>query len=146
MTPDYDETTSQPLTTNDLIEERVSALVGAACRSQLWFLFLDKHDVQLPLIIPISDPPNRPDAGVERLAELIEDKACDAGARSVILVIERCTDAMFTHADKLWARCLTEELATAGMRVRSVLISHTTGVRWFAQDDYRFDSTVARAR
>ena len=146
MTPDYDDTIAHPLATDDLIEERVAALVGRACRRQLWFLFLDANSVQLPLIMPIADPPPTPDDSIGRLAGLIAEKVDDSGASSVIVVIERYAEATFSHSDKLWARALTEELDAIDIAVRSVMISHRSGVRWFAQDDYRFDSTASSAR
>ena len=57
MKPHYEDTLTQPLTSDDLIEARVSALVGRACRRQIWFLFVDSENMQLPLMIPVADPP-----------------------------------------------------------------------------------------
>ncbi|HEY8914232.1 hypothetical protein [Lacisediminihabitans sp.] len=136
--PTYSESLLQPLTTDALVEQRVSALVGRACRRQLWFLFLDEHQVQLPLIIPVGDPPTRPDASVRNLAEGISIAMESAAAASVIVVIERFADQAVTPADTEWARTIDEEFREKGLRVRGFLLSHRRGVRWLAPDDYRF--------
>jgi hypothetical protein len=130
MTLNYDDTVTRPLTTDALIEERIGSLVGRACRRQLWFLFLNENDVQLPIIMP--------DGSVASLARVIAEGVAAQAARSVIVVLERYADATFTAADAAWARALTAAFEPVGLPVRCVLISHRRGVRWFAQDDYRF--------
>ena len=134
--PNYEETLTQPLSSDALIEQRVASLIGRAARRQLWFLFLDHEDVQLPLVLPFDDPPMRPDASIANLAEVIDGAAEAANAKSVIVVIERYADATFTDADKEWARSIVAALDRRGVEVRSTLLSHRRGVRWFAQDDY----------
>ena len=134
--PNYEETLTQPLSSDALIEQRVAALVGRAARRQLWFLFLDHENVQLPLILPFDDPPLRPDATITNLAQMIDSAAEAVNATSVIVVIERYADATFTDSDKEWARGIIAALEGRGVEVRSILLSHRRGVRWFAQDDY----------
>jgi hypothetical protein len=56
----YEETQLLPLTTDDQIERRVADLVGRAHTRQLWLLFLDEVDVQLPLLIPLEGLPLEP--------------------------------------------------------------------------------------
>lgn len=141
MTLNFDDTLTRPLTTDALIEERIGALVGRACRRQLWFLFLDEHDLQLPIIMPVADPPRMPDGSVAALARTIAEHVEDRAARSVIIVLERYADATFTPADAAWARALSDAFDEAGLPTRSVLVSHRNGVRWFAADDYRFGQT-----
>jgi hypothetical protein len=138
MTLNYDDTVTRPLTTDALIEERIVSLVGRACRRQLWFLFLDQHDIQLPIIMPVADPPPMPDKSVPALARTIAEHVGDLAARSVIIVLERYADATFTAADAAWARALTEAFDATELSARGVLVSHRSGVRWFAPDDYRF--------
>ncbi|WP_394771270.1 hypothetical protein [Lacisediminihabitans sp.] len=112
--------------------------MGRACRRQLWFLFLDEHQVQLPLIIPVGDPPTRPDASVSTLAAGISAAMESVDAASVIVVIERFADQAVTPADTAWARAIDEQFGERGVRVRGFLLSHRRGVRWLAPDDYRF--------
>jgi hypothetical protein len=134
--PTYGEALLQPLTTDALVQHRVSALVGRACRRQLWFLFLDEHQVQLPIIIPIGDIPLAPDVTVTQLSQLIAHTMESANASSVIVVLERYADEAVTESDRLWARAISSEFGSAGITVRCLLISHRRGVRWFAADDY----------
>lgn len=139
MKAHYEYTVTQPLTSDDLIEARVSALVGRACRRQIWFLFVDSENVQLPLIIPVADPPTQPDAVVSQLTENIAQGVEQLDARSVIVVLERYAGPQFSAADKAWARALSNGFDEAGLPVRAVLVSHSHGVRWFAADDYRWE-------
>jgi hypothetical protein len=139
MTTDYNDTIAHPLTSDALIQERVAALIGRACRRQLWFLFLDENDVQLPTIMPVGDPPPLPDATVPALARTIQQIVEAQGACSVILVLERFAGAAFTAADKAWARELSRAFDGIGLPARAVLVSHQRGVRWFAKDDYGYE-------
>lgn len=143
--PTYGESLLQPLTTDALIEQRVAALVGRACRRQLWFLFLDHQQVQLPLIIPVGDPPARPDGSTRDLAHGIRMAMESVDAASVIVVIERFADQAVTAVDSSWARAIDETFREAGVLVRCFLLSHRRGVRWLAPDDYGF-ATHARDR
>lgn len=137
-TPSYDDTILQPLTTDALIEERVNSLIGKACRRQLWFLFLDSEQVQLPLMIPMDDIPSAPDDSVDGLARLMGEAIDAADARSTVVVIERFAGDTLTPSDKAWARAIHDAFEREGIVVRGILLSHRRGVRWIAQDDYRF--------
>ena len=53
-------------------------------------------------------------------------------------MIERYAHPELTAADRDWAKCLHDALDEYGVPVRGVLLSHSRGVRWLAQDDYRF--------
>ncbi|CAN5484865.1 hypothetical protein BH10ACT4_BH10ACT4_08060 [soil metagenome] len=140
MKPHYEDTVTQPLTSDALIEERIAALVGRACRRQIWFLFLTGDDIQLPLIIPVSDPPVMPDPAVPHLVDNIARAGEELDARSVIVVLERYAEPQITAADRAWARVLGQAFDDTGLPMRAILLSHRRGVRWFAPDDYGFDS------
>lgn len=137
-TPSYQDTTTQPLTSQVLIEERVRALIGRACRHQLWFLFLDGNQVQLPLMIPLDDLPSAPDDTVHDLARAMGRAMEAANAESIIVVIERYASAGLTSADIAWAQGIHDAFDLEKLHLRGVLLSHNRGVRWVAQDDYRF--------
>ncbi|PWC06043.1 hypothetical protein [Mycetocola zhujimingii] len=127
----------QPLDTDELIEQRVSALIGRASRRQLWLLFLDDDDIQLPMLVPIDDFPVQPrPADVHALATGVAAIMESAGAVRVILVWERYAGADLSQLDRAWARQLSAECAAAGVPVRAQLLSHKRGVRWIAPDDY----------
>ena len=137
-TPGFEETRLQPLTTDALIEARVADLIGRANQRQLWFLFLDEAQVQLPLMIPIDGLPARPDPTIGNLVHLVAEAMAMEDARSVVAVIERYADATLTVADQEWARALHDAFAQQQVPLRGILLSHRRGVRWVAQDDYRF--------
>jgi hypothetical protein len=131
----YDSAATQPLTTDALIHERATALVGRAVRRQLWLLFLDENDVQLPVIVPIDDIPVSPP---DVLMLGVADIADEVSAASVIAVIERFGDETLTPGDTAWARHLRESCAAASVPLRAILLSHRHGVRWVAEDDYLY--------
>lgn len=141
MKPHYEDTVTQPLASDSLIEQRIAALVGRACRRQLWFLFVDGKNVQLPLIIPVADPPVMPDLAVPQLVGNIVQAGESMDAHSVIVVLERYAGSQFSPADKAWADALDTAFGHTQLRMRAILVSHSRGVRWFAPDDYRFDAT-----
>ena len=136
--PNYEETRLQPLTTDALVQERVADLIGRAIQHQLWFLFLDDEQVQLPLIIPVGGLPTRPDAFLGTVAAQLREAMEVEAASTVIVVIERYADAALTSADREWARAIHDSFERAGVAVRAILLSHRRGVRWVAQDDYLF--------
>jgi hypothetical protein len=144
-TPSYHEAATQPLTSPVLIEERVRALIGRACRRQLWFLFLDADQVQLPLMIPLDDLPSAPDDSVHDLARAMGQAMEAAGAESIIVVIERYASSALTSADVAWARGVHSAFDLERIPLRGVLLSHNRGVRWVAQDDYRFPASTQPA-
>ena len=137
MTINYSTAREHPLVTDELIEQRVSDLVGRACRRQLWLLFLDENDVQLPLLMPTDDFATRPDpAYVEALVRGIKAVMETAGAVQLIVVWERYSGPELTPLDKAWARDVGAGCAREGVLVRAQLLSYKRGVRWIAPDDY----------
>lgn len=131
----FDHAATRPLTTDALIQQRATELVGRAVRRQLWLFFLDENDVQLPLIVPIDDlpvsPPDEPMLGIADFADA-------AGASCIVAVLERYGDDALTSGDKAWARSLREGCGATSIRLRAILLSHRRGVRWVAQDDYLY--------
>lgn len=125
----FEQAATQRLTTDALIQERATELVGRAVTRQLWLLFLDANDVQLPLIVPLDDLPSMPLGDTEVYREIID--AC--GAASVVAAIERYGEETLTESDRAWARHLR---ANIGPVLRGILLSHRLGVRWIAEDDY----------
>ncbi|THG36134.1 hypothetical protein E6C70_00900 [Glaciibacter flavus] len=137
MTIEAEEAATIPLHSDAEIEQRVLALIGSANRRQVWLMFLDEADVQLPVIIPMADYPSAPYGGAAelfaaRIAEVVE--ATDAAG--LIVVWERWGGAESTEADRVWARELASACAAVEVSVRAQLISHRSGVRWFSPDDY----------
>lgn len=132
----YEEARLQPLTSDVLIEERVRSLIGRASRHQLWFLFLDDDQVQLPLMIPLDDLPSRPNGGAHDLARAMGQAMDATGARSVVVVIERYAGAALTASDLGWAEAINAAFHHDGLTLRGILLSHNRGVRWIGQAEY----------
>ncbi|MHB1172637.1 MAG: hypothetical protein ACYCZY_09115 [Lacisediminihabitans sp.] len=140
-----DDDKLRPLTTDALIEQRVASLIGRAVRRQLWVLFLNDELVQLPLIVPIDDlPVVPPAAGSTEFATALCGMAEVAEAASIVLVWERYGGAALTAQDKAWALSLHDAGGTVGLSIRAMLLSHRGGVRWIAQDDFRFEANLSR--
>lgn len=126
-----------PLTSDEAIVLRVSELVGAALRRQVWMMFLDEEDVQMPVVMPMEDYPLVPerDSG-EALALSLGRIMEFSGATQAIVVWERHLGPGITPPDRAWARALAEGCRAHGVRLRAQLVSHVEGVRWLAPDDY----------
>lgn len=133
----YEDSTLIPLSTDALIQQRATALIGRAIRRQLWVMFLDENEVQLPVLMPIEGIPTEPEEG-DRLSRALRELVDGVGAHSVILVLERYGGQELTASDIAWARALHDAAVAADIRLCAILLSHHRGVRWVAQDDYRF--------
>jgi hypothetical protein len=139
MTKDLFNDSMAPLTSDALIEARVNALIGCANMRQLWLLFLDSDDYQLPLVIPIDGLPRDPkrkhtSAVVRNVAELMNE----IGAVALVIVVERDGPATLSPSDYQWAHQLAKACRSAGLGPRAILLSHRRGIRWIAPDDYAF--------
>jgi hypothetical protein len=128
-----------PLTTDARVEERVQALIGRAARRQIWYLFVNEAGEQLPLLMPIRDYPSQPSPDdPSRFAAVLAHVADACPAHGVIAVIERYASVELTPSDLAWANTLHEAAGMSPLTLRAILLSHAQGVRWVAQDDYRF--------
>jgi hypothetical protein len=135
--PRYDREHLPPLTSQAAIEERVVLLIGRAARRQIWFLFVDDEDRQLPLLIPVQDPPSQPKEDDDRrFAGLLANAWDQVDARGFVVVLERFGGMTLTPADSAWARTLTDAAALSPLRLHGILLSHARGVRWVTPDDY----------
>jgi hypothetical protein len=134
--PQYDAAALVPLTTDAAIQDRVEQLVGRANQRQLWLLFLDEFDVQLPLLIPIDGLPITPsDDETARLLDRVREVMEEIGASSLVVVIERYGAATLTPQDGDWARSIHRACEASGLSLRAQLLSHRGGVRWIDGDE-----------
>jgi hypothetical protein len=137
MTLTVDEAAQLPIVTDAQVEERVAALIGRACRRQLWLLFIDSQCLQLPVLMPCDDYPAGPDTrDATRLAVAFAEVMREADAAQIIFVWERRLGEAATLGDRLWAKALAAACRAEGVSVRGQLISHRGGVRWFAPEEY----------
>jgi sugar phosphate isomerase/epimerase len=124
------------LTTDRDIEQRVSDLIGRAHSRQLWLLFLDEFDIQLPVLIPIEGLPLEPTHDeCARVVDRVRELMGEIGATTVVTVLERYGPATLTARDTAWARSLRHCFADRGVTLRAQLLSHRTGVRWIGDED-----------
>ena len=134
--PSFDDTQFLPLERDAAIMERVADLIGRANQRQVWLLFLDELERQLPLLIPIESLPTWPStqetaAVLDRVREVMGD----IGARSIVVVFERYGPAALSEQDIAWASTVRDQCGSAGVTLRAMLLSHRSGVRWIAPDD-----------
>jgi hypothetical protein len=142
MTTPYEETQLLPLVTDRDIECRVADLVGRANSRQLWLLFLDEVDVQLPLLIPIEGLPIAPtddqaNAVIERVSAVMQE----IGARSIVTVLERYGATALSKQDAAWVRALEGACTEQSVTLRAQLLSHRTGVRLISPDEVQAEIT-----
>jgi hypothetical protein len=126
-----------PLSTDARIEERVSHLIGEAHTRQLWLLFVDGDDMQLPLLLPIGDLPPMPVP--EATAVVVNNLGWlmrEIGATRLILVWERRGDNTLAADDVAWVSALATACRGARVPLRAMFLAHCYGVRWIAPDDW----------
>jgi len=133
--PRYDDVRFDPLRTDEEVLERASLLLGHALRRQLWLMFLDEDERQLPVLMP-SYLPRRPRAEHrDNLGRLFGVLCEDADADSLIVAYERRGPAELTDADRAWLATVHTGCADAAIPLRALLLVHDGGVRWVALDD-----------
>ena len=133
--PRFDDVRDAPLVTDEQVLERAALLLGHAIRRQLWLMFLDEHDRQLPLLMP-TYVPRRPGPGHrENYARVLGVLFEDAEADSMVLAYERRGSELLTPADRAWFVLVREACAQAGIPLRGPLLVHDRGIRWVAPED-----------
>ena len=142
--PQYEDAQLVPLTTDAEIERRVADLIGRANTRQLWLLFLDEFNVQLPVVIPVEGLPTEPTPDeTERVVDGVRGLMGEIGATAVVTVLERYGAATLTAQDAAWARSLHTACGAHGVTLRAQLLSHRTGVRWLVPEDFGASSTLS---
>ena len=88
-TPNYEDTHEHPLITDEDVLERVTLLVRNALRRQLWLMFLDGEDRQLPVLMPTDVPANPKTTDATNLARFIRGVNDELEATSIVVSLER---------------------------------------------------------
>lgn len=126
----------EPLRSDEQVLDRVTRLVGAAIRPQLWLMMLDPRDRQLPLLVPVEGIPAHPELdAVDGMARIIEQLARSAGAASVVAVLERPGGEHPDRGVRAWGAVLVDAAAEAGIPLRALLLAHDAGVVLLGIDD-----------
>jgi len=133
--PRYDDVRDTPLASDELLLERAALLLGHAVRRQVWLMFLDERQRQLPLLMP-SYVPRRPGPGHrENYARVLGVLVEDADADSMAVAYERRGSAELTAADIAWLILIRDACAKAAIPLRGPLLVHDDGVRWGGPED-----------
>lgn len=134
--PNYEETHAHPLITDEDVLERVTLLVRNALRRQLWLMFLDADDRQLPVLMPTDVPAAPGTSDATNLARFISGVNDDLNATSIVVSLERRGSDEISDDDRAWFRLVRDACAMAELRLRGPVLVHTRGVRWVAAEDY----------
>jgi len=133
--PRYDEIDDIPVSTDEDLLDRVEELLVGACRRQIWFMFLDARDCQLPVLLP-CDVPVRPHEKADALAGFLRELGNSMDAAAAVTVLERRGGPMLGDEDRAWLRTLDAAMRESGLRPRGPLLCFDDGVRWAAAEDY----------
>lgn len=133
--PHYDSVRDIPLTNDHDVLERLQFMLESAIRRQVWLMFLDEDDRQLPIIMP-TDVPRLPEPDDDvRVGAFLRDVGDDLRAQSVILVFERRGGPELSASDLEWLRVLRRACVESGMPFRGPYLCHRQGVSAVPADD-----------
>jgi hypothetical protein len=128
-----------PLTTDQDLVCRVDRLLDQDSRRHrsLWLLFLSGDGVQLPVVVPIDDVPERPDGLlVDNLCDVIAQVLDDAApAGSAVVTLARPGDAATDDTDRHWFHALHAAALRRGAAIRLICLATPAGVRQLTIDD-----------
>jgi len=124
--------TYRPIADDDLQtpEAQFAFALGAALRWQLWLFFPPNAFGWRGAAMPCDDLPRRPPSdAADTLWVAINAVVQQSPADELIVALERRGGPDPTITDRQWMRAVADAADRAGVRLRSVLISHTRGVR-----------------
>ncbi len=124
--------TYRPITDDDLEtpEATLAYALGPAIRWQLWLFFPPNAAGFDGAAMPCDDLPRRaPAEAADVLCNVITAVVDRAPVDELILGLERRGGPDTGRLDREWMLATADAADRAGVRLRSVLISHTRGVR-----------------
>jgi hypothetical protein len=134
--PKYLATQELPLVDDDDLLERVSSLLGTANSRQVWLMFLDANDCQLPTLMPAYVPEQPEPDDSEWLEQMVNTVALGIGAASVVTIFERSGPSELSSNDCSWLRLLSAASTGSGIASRGTFLCHDAGVRWALADEF----------
>ena len=134
--PKFDDVRDDRLVTDEQVLQRVASLLERAVRRQLWLLFLDEQQRQLPVIMPSYVPRSPDDGELERFAGFLGVLFEDVDAEALIVVYERRGRDELSEPDRRWLRFVDAACRAAAVPVRGPLLLHDRGVRWLIEEDW----------
>lgn len=121
-----------PVLTDRDVLDRVRCLVDqdASRRRTLWLMFLAPDGAQLPVLLPIDDVPERPDAAVvASLCSIVAHVLGDASeGGSAVLTLSRPGGLTPSDSDSYWVRALHRAAAEQDIGIRMVCLAAEPGV------------------
>ena len=137
MTPQpYELARENPLTTDEQVLARVTDLIAHAIRRQVWLMFLDEEDRQLPLLMPSYVPRKPQRDALGPFGEFLGSLVDEVDASSMVILFERIGGDTLSDSDREWFQLIHAACVAEGIRLRGLLLAHTRGVRWVAAEDY----------
>jgi hypothetical protein len=128
-----------PLRTDRDVILRVDALVDQSSRRRrsLWLFFLSGDHVQMPVVVPIDDVPERPDAVVVRnLCDVIARVIAEAAPTgSAVVTLTRPGDETIGENDRRWFRALHGYARERGANIRLLCLATPAKVRELVLDE-----------
>jgi hypothetical protein len=128
-----------PLRTDRDVILRVDALADQSSRRRrsLWLFFLSGDRTQLPVVIPIDDVPERPDAVfVGNLCDVIARVIAEAApAGSAVIALTRPGDETVNENDRCWFRALRSCALERGADIRLLCLATPARVRQLLLDE-----------
>jgi hypothetical protein len=128
-TPDFDLAT--PVRTDEDALRRVDLLVDENARQfrSVLLLFLDADGVQLPVVVPIDDVPDRPDPlVVGNLCWIIAEAVKQYPGASALIVLTRPEAGPAGDPDRHWAENLDRFAREHGAPIRMLCLATPSGV------------------
>ncbi len=117
----------------DTLEAKLALALGPAIRWHLWLFFVPPEGAKPGeggMSMPCDDLPRTPPPDAfDVLTRVIGSVAPAIGSTEIILALERRGSPEPGRLDRAWMRLVTTAADAVGVTVRSVLISHTRGVR-----------------
>lgn len=130
--PAPDSDLAAPLHTNEDVLRRVDLLLDEDARRlrSVVLLFLDRDGVQLPVVVPIDDVPERPDPlVVGNLCWIIAEALRQYPGGSAVVALTRPDIAQPDDYDRHWCRLLDAAAQQHHASIRLVCLATPSSVR-----------------
>jgi hypothetical protein len=134
--PRYDDVRDESLESDQKLLERTQLLLEHALRRQVWLMFLDDEEHQLPLVMPSYVPRSPGARDAARFAQFLRQVVEQCDATSIVITLERPGHDGVSEVDGEWFRLIAKACAIAELPLRGPMLCHDRGVRWIAHEDY----------
>ena len=137
MTPQpYEDVRESPLITDEQVLARVADLITHSIRRQVWLMFLDEEQRQLPLLMPSYVPRTPEPDALGPFGEFLASLVDEVDASSMVITFERLGSDTLSDSDREWFRLIHAACAAEHIPLRGPLLAHDGGIRWIAAEDY----------